>query len=509
MNKKIAVIDIGSNSVRMQISEIQEGKRFRVLLDEKDTVRLGEEVFEKGYFSNEGMERALRTMDKFRQIIDHQGVDHIRAVATAGFREAANQEELVKYLFYEANIPVEVISGAEEARLIALGVFSNFELENKNALIVDIGGGSAELIVGNKDQVFDVKSSSLGCTRLTRYFLKSNPVKAYEVELLEQHIDEIIKRTKNNNQKVDIIIGTGGSLTNLTEIIYKMNKKKTNTISRDVTLQQVLDLNEELIKRNYDERILLPGLEQKRVDIILSASKVIERIMKAYDLTTYTSLDKGLRDGLTIETISNLGIYFPYQKDNLLIKEQRIWEIGHKYRFEEKHALNVSTLSVKLFDSLKQAFGLKEKWKEYLKAASMLHDVGYYISYSKHHKHSQYLIENSEFVGFDEREVQIIANIARYHRKSMPKITHQSYRKLSILEKDIVMKMSAILRVGDALDRSHRESIHNFDVKINEESVLIKVYAPKEELLMEQEGVNIKSDMFERVFKKQVILETE
>lgn len=510
MKKKLAVIDIGSNSVRLQISEIQESKRFRVTLEEKDTIRLGEEVFSKGFFGKESIEKAVTTMQKFKKIIDKQKVDYMRAVATAAFREASNRDELIHTLYQKTGIGIEVITGEEEAKLIARGVFSNYELNGKKALILDIGGGSAELIYGNLDKIFDVKSLSLGCTRLTRFFLKSNPVKTSEMELLGEHIDSLLDDFQNGNgkeQNPDLIIGTGGSLNNITEIIYKLNKKNTQVTHREVSLEEVQKLNRELEIRTLEKRLNLPGLEKKRFDIILAAGKVIEALMLRYQMKSFTSLGKGLRDGLTQDSIHKLGIVFPYQQENPQIKEQRVWEIGHKFFFEEKHAINVTEICMKLFDSLKGPLNLKEKWADYLKTAAILHDIGYYISYSKHHKHSQYLIENSEFVGYNAQEVKMIANIARYHRKALPKITHESFRELSLLEKDVVLKMASILRVGDALDRSHRESIHDFRLDFRGDTIAICVDTSEADLFMEREGLAKKSNLFTQTFKKKVRLE--
>jgi exopolyphosphatase/guanosine-5'-triphosphate,3'-diphosphate pyrophosphatase len=202
-----------------------------------------------------------------------------------------------------------------------------------------------------------------------------------------------------------------------------------------------------------------------------------------------------------------LGIIFPYQKDSELLKEHRLWEIGHRYNFEEKHAENVTELSIRLFNELKKEFNFKAKWHEYLMAAAMLHDIGYYIAHSGHHKHSHYLIENSDLIGFDDNEKKVIANIARYHRKSLPKKSHESFQELSAGDQTTVRKLASVLRIADALDRSHLESIHDFTVKIKDKEIVIKVNAPDKDLFFEREGIDKKGDMFEDTFDKSVVLE--
>ena len=508
MLKQLAVIDIGSNTVRLQISEVLERKRYSVILEEKDTIRLGEEVFKKGFFGPDSFEKARLTMLKFKQIVQQKNIEHIRAVATAGFREAANQQMMLDYLRKETGINIEVISGEEEARMIAMGVLANFDLAGRTALIIDIGGGSAEIITANSKDITDIQSMSLGCTRLTRYFLKNLPVKAHQLEMLENHIDNVLEEIEPNTvlHPVDIIIGTGGSLNNITEIIYKDKKESLNAPAREVSLEQVRKLNEELYKKDEKERLQMPGLDKKRVDIILAAGKVIERVMELYGINSFISLSKGLRDGLTLDTINNLGIHFPYQFDNEVVKEHRVWELGHKYRFDEQHAYNVRDLCRVFFKKLQKPLGFKSKWLEYLDAAALLHDIGYYISFEKHHKHSQYLVENSEFVGFDELEVRIIANLVRYHRKSPPKTSHTLFNELPPAAQEIVMKMASLLRLADALDRSHQEKVHEVDISLSSKELVISIAQPASQLLIEMEGLEHKKDMFEKVFDRSVKL---
>ncbi len=510
MIKRVAVVDIGSNSVRLLISELIEKKNYKILIDEKDTIRLGREVFEKGVFGSSSIRRIKRTLEKFKKIMDDYEVDHVRVVATAAFREAANAVEVKNFISKETGIKnIEIISGKEEGRLIFLGVISNFDLKDKQALIVDIGGGSCELVIGDTDKISYNESLNLGGTRLTKFFLKSNPVKSYELEMLENHLDSVFKRIKLAAKKhdFDMIIGTGGSLNNFTKIIHALDKSNgKNDMFREVELNDVEKLCEDIASKTFRQRLKLPGLDKKRVDIILAAGLVIKKVMKFYGKNAFTSLSKGLKDGLMIDTINRLGIIFPYQHDSELLKEHRIWEIGHRYNFEEKHAENVTELSIRLFEQLKDDFGFDERWHEYLMAAAMLHDIGYYISHSAHHKHSQYLIENSDLIGYDEREKDIIAQIARYHRKSLPKKTHQGYQNLNNGDKEIVNKLASVLRIADAMDRSHLETIHDFRVSIKDNELIIKVNAPESDLFFEIEGVSKKGDMFTWVFDKKVVL---
>ncbi|HCL55805.1 MAG TPA: hypothetical protein DHW82_02195 [Spirochaetia bacterium] len=508
MIKKIAVIDIGSNSVRLQISEIRERKRFRILLEEKDNIRLGEEVFETGIVTQKNIEKAAETLSKYKKIIDNQEVAHIRAVATAGFREASNQKEAVLKIYEMTGIKIEIISGIEEARLIFQGVSSNYDFQGKKVLVVDIGGGSCEMIIGDYQNIDDMKSFALGGTRLTKLYLKNNPVTQYEIYLLEHYIDSVFTKVKTSLERhpFDFIIATGGSVNNITDVIYRLNKKNTNSLSREVSLKETMDLNQELMKRTYKSRLLLPGLEEKRADIILAAGIVMEKIMKFYQKDSFISLDKGLRDGLTIDTITRLGLEPVYLSDITHIRERRIWEIAHKYAFDEKHAVQVTFLALKLFDALSGTLSFKPVWREYLKAAAMLHDIGYHISYSKHHKHSLYLIKNSELVGFEEQEIDIIANIARYHRKSIPKISHVEFRELSILDKEAVVKMASLLKIADALDRSHTACIKDFTVEETNENFIIHPIDSGEDLSLEEEGLKKKRDLFYQLFKKEIAL---
>jgi exopolyphosphatase/guanosine-5'-triphosphate,3'-diphosphate pyrophosphatase len=507
--KRIAVIDIGSNSVRLLVAELIEKINYRILLEEKDNIRLGREVFDKGEFGTRSRTSLVRTIEKYKKIITDYDVDHVRAVATAAFREAANSNEFANYISKHTDLKIEVISGAEEGRLIFLGVSSNFELSDKRALCIDIGGGSCEIIIGSPEKIDFNKSFLLGSTRLTKYFLKSNPVKPFEITMLDEYLEDFLKKIKQTKElpQFDIIIGTGGSLNNITAVVHKMSGLEAKDLFREVSLSEVKSLNSFFEEKTYRQRLKLPGLEQSRADIILAAGKVIEKIMEFYEVNKFTSLDKGLKDGLMIDTINRLGIIFPYQKNSELLIKHRIWEIGNRFNFEEKHAENVTELSNRLFDKLKDKLDFDAKWKEYLWPAAMLHDIGYHIGHSGHHKHSMYMIENSELVGYDEREKKIIANIARYHRKSLPKKSHESFCELDKASQQIVSKMASVLRIADALDRSHLENIHDFTIENGKNTLKIKVDAPEKKLFFEIQGVSKKGDMFEDVFDKKIVLE--
>lgn len=509
MIKRIAVIDMGSNSVRLQISEI-EGKKFKIILEEKDNIRLGEDAFEKGVFTRETIQRTVDTLKRYRQIIDNQDITHVRAVATAGFREVSNQYEVQALIFQETGIKIEIISGAEEARLIFLGVISNYDLQNKRVMVVDIGGGSCELIIGNSLTIEDMKSLRLGCIRMTRHFLKTNPVQKEDLVLFHQELESVFSKIRESMKKhpFDLMIGTGGSLNNIAEILARLSKEPEKKKSRPALLKELQALNQELISRTYSERLLLPGLEERRADILLASGLLMQRILELFQKTEFITLNKGLKDGLTLDTLSKLGIPLPFQEDLQRIKENRLWEIGHKYSFDEKHAKTVTGIAMKLFDALCVPLKLKGEWRDYLKAASILHDVGYHISYSKHHKHSQYLIENSEIIGFDENEIQIISNLARYHRKSLPKISHKKYKDLSIVDKNIVLQMGSILRIADAMDRSHNALFEDFEVFVFENELRMIVNAREDDFSLEREGISKKSDLFEATFNKKVNLET-
>ncbi len=494
----IAVIDIGSNSVRMQISRVQDGM-YDVVEEYKRMLRLGDDVFLDGLIKETTIEKLITTLNEMKELYLSKSVNTVRAIATASFREASNADYVIDKIKQSTGISIEIIDGQNEAYLGFLGVSANFELKDSRVLITDIGGGSAEfMVVDNEKPVFS-KSTPFGCNKLLHRYFKSDPVKESEVIRFKEDMDKEISALPIDD-KIEHIVCLGGTLNNISYIAGKGNSDRVKYVDRKF-LKGFL---REIIGKNIEERTNIKYLEPKRADIVLPAALLIDKILYKAQKSGFYTLSGGLRTGLTIDTINKAGIVLDFQKKHHSLRLARIIQIGKKFNFEKAHAMQVKKLALSIFDKTKKLHKLQDREKNILEAAAILHDCGNYISYSKHHKHSYYLIKNSDFIGYSSKDVELIANVARYHRKSPPKSTHQNFNALNDEEKYIVRALSAILRIADAVDRTHDARVSCVDVEV-QNTVVFFQFTSKKEFLLEINAFESKKNLFEEVFNVKAV----
>ncbi len=499
--KHLAIIDIGSNSISLQISEIK-GKSYDIVEDYKETIRIGDDVFKSGLFSEATINSIIEVLERMKALMDKKEQPFIRTVATAPFRDASNAKEVIDLINDKCGINIEVIDGLQEAELVYLFVSANFQMSNLNALTLDIGGGTTEFILSKKGEIVFSKSLPLGITKLTRDFFNNNPPKKNEIEKLKKYIDETLDEMPID-KSIDTVICTGGTINNISYIYNKRNHLNDTPI-KYIKRKFLKLMSDELKGETFQDRIKIEGIDHQRLDIIQTAAIMTDLILDKSKCKGFFTIKGGLKNGLTIDTLNKKGIKMHFQ-ENVDVRLSRILEIGSKFSFDEEHARQVTKLSKILFSKLKDFFKLDdENWK-LLEAASMLHDIGNYISYDKHHKHSYYLITNSDLIGYDDNEAEIVANIARYHRKSFPKKSHEAYNKLSNKSMSLVKKLSAILRIADALDISHKSLVADINVNINDNIIEI-MPASKNNLELEIQSFNAKKDLLESITKRQVII---
>ncbi|MCD8552619.1 Ppx/GppA phosphatase family protein [Seleniivibrio sp.] len=502
-NVRVAVADIGSNSLRLQISEVKD-KSYRVLEDYKEMIRLGDTIYTLGYFPKETIEILVDTLNNVRRLAESKGCRTIRAIATAAFREADNLGETLNIIEQECGIKIEVISGQEEARLTYLAASANFELKDRYALITDIGGGSAEYTVVRNGDVEKAKSLPLGCNRLTREFLEGDPPTSAQILAMKEHIAEFIDKMKLG-RGLEMVICTGGSMNNVGYICHYKDKNLRDSLVKYVERKFLKKFISDIRMKSNEERIKIEGMEEKRADIILSAAIQTDMILEETGIDGFYTLTGGLRAGLTIDTINKMGIELPFQNSMDGVRYSRLVEIGNKFDFDEAGAFQVEKLAKMLFDGLKDRMGLIERDWALLEAAALLRDIGKHIAYSKHHKHSYYMIKHSELVGYTHEEIEAIASIARYHRKSMPKVAHDEFISLSPAMQLRVEKLAALLRLAIALDRTHKGLIDRLEITVTNVSIDIKPISDKD-ITLEIKDFERNRDMLVKLLKLPVRL---
>ena len=422
-------------------------------------MRLGAEVFLSGRLAPASIGQACDALREFRAEMDRAKVDAYRAIATSAVREAKNGATLVERARREANIELETIEGIEEARLIQLAVTRRIPVGDQRALLVDVGGGSTELTLVEHGKTAFVMSLPLGTVRMLEGYLKgAKTVDRRRERLLEEAIDRALGEVLPKLGKVDILVGTGGNVDTLFELCPAKG--------RAIDVPAMRTLFKKMCAMSNSERRDTWQLRPDRADTILPATAIFLRLAKKLEQTTILAPGVGLSAGILEELVDKF-----FHVWDSAGEAERVLEactrLGRHYHFDEAHARHVCRFATQLFDDLLTVHAFGERDRLLLRAAAVLHDIGDYIHYSGHHKHSYYLIQHADIMGLTPDERAIVANIARYHRKGPPDTTHPNFRDLTKEARGKVRGLAAILRLADALDREHKQKIESVRAAID------------------------------------------
>jgi len=473
MSSTFAVIDAGSNAIRLQIASVEQPGAYRIIEQDRKPARLGHGVFETGKLDSESRKEALDALKKFKSMADKHGAAAIRAVATSAMREARDSASFIEEVS-ELGIDLEVLPEEDEARLISLGILSGLSFDPPLGLFVDIGGGSVELAVCNRTNSFAVFSLPVGAVRLTERFIKHDPPGDKELTAMNrtvlQKLAPAVRRL--GREKFTMAFGSGGTLTSLADMDARLTgeaRQDSLYVLRRARLKSLYDL---LRSQHLKERAALIAGDPRRADILVAGSAVLLAIMNKLALDYIFVSGRGLRDGLMVDLLRKRYAAYKGVWTEEAARSESIEEFGEKFNYEKAHCQHVSKLALSLFDQLRELHGLPDRYLNVLHAAAMLHDVGLFIAYPKHHKHSYYLIKSSGPGSFDPMELDLVANIARYHRKSHPSPKHLPFSQLSAVQQDVVRKLSAILRVADALDYGRQSKVQKIECRRTKAKIL-------------------------------------
>lgn len=502
-----AFLDIGTNSVRLLLVRINANDSFTILSQQKEVVRLGEDEFIDGYLRPEAMRRAALVCRTLADMAHAYEADEIVAIATAATREARNQDEFLRLLREEAGLEVHTISGREEARLIYLGVASGIDLRERRALFLDIGGGSTELVLGSQQQPEFLDSMRLGAIRLTSLFFvpgEPGPVTADRYALIQRYVRNASIRTiqRLGEHGADLMIGSSGTIENLADIAARRFHGRDRAPSDTLTLEQLREVVQALCEMSLEERRSVPGINPDRADIIIAGSIILETLMTDLGMEEIRVSDRGLRQGLIVDYLARTR---PGMLAGMSVRDASVLQLGRRCNFDEPHARTVARLALELFDE-GEAVGLHDlgpQAREWLLHASMLHDVGAFLSYHNHHHHTYYVVRNSDLLGFDQNEIAAIAATARFHRKGFPRKKHPEYEVLGKRARRIVRPISILLRMAENLDRSHAGLVQHvrLDRPKGEEHILMSLVSDAD-CQLELWGVQGTRRVFERAFHR-------
>lgn len=441
----IAAIDVGTNAVRLELARVFPDGALETLHQERDPVRPGDGLFKTGSISREVADRLLLTLKRYAGLSRRYGA-RIRAVATSAVREAKNRDEIVRRAKREADLTLDVISGREEARLICLGVLHG-KPSAKRSLLIDIGGGSTEIAFAQGEQPKALWSITLGAVRLTELFSVNGQVPKKKLALMREFAREAVKEglPATLPRGPETALGSSGTIQAL--VAYARSEGVGHATRREVT-QAV----ERLAKMDADKR--RKRFDPRRADIVVAGAVVLEAVLQHLKLESITAVDRGLRDGILRDLVKRRKV----DRDDSSLHDAAV-AAGLRFGFSREHGEQTAKLALQLFDQLAAVHQLPAAARPWLEVAALLHDVGHAVNYQRHHKHSQYLIQNADIPGLTDREKLLSALIARFHRRSAPEAGHEALEPLTAAELRQVRKCATLLRVADSLDRSHHQPV--------------------------------------------------
>ncbi|MDZ8263299.1 Ppx/GppA phosphatase family protein [Nostoc sp. ChiQUE01b] len=520
----IAAIDLGTNSLHMVVVKIDPTlPAFSIIAREKETVRLGDRNLKTGELKPEIIEKAIAALGRFQEVAKTINAETIIAVATSAVREAPNGKDFLHTIETELGLSVNLISGQEEARRIYLGVLSGMEFNNQPHTIIDIGGGSTELILGDSQQARILTSTKVGAVRLTSELITTDPIsntefqylQAYARGMLERSVEEVLANLELGESPR--LVGTAGTIETLAMIHAR---EKSGVIPSTLngyqfSFKDLQELVNRLRKLSNSERAEIPGMPEKRPEVILAGAVILQEAMTLLSSESITVCERSLREGVIVDWMLTHGLIEDKLRYQSSIRERNVLKLADKYHINLEYSDRVAKFAEGLFD---QTQGSLHHWgtdeRQMLWAATILHNCGHYISHSSHHKHSYYLIRNGELLGYTETEIEIIANIARYHRKSPPKKKHENYQSLLTKEhRQIVSQLSAILRLAVALDRRQIGAVAQVQCEyypqLRQVNLLISPSQSDDDCALELWSLDYKKGVFEEEFGVKLVASLE
>jgi exopolyphosphatase/guanosine-5'-triphosphate,3'-diphosphate pyrophosphatase len=475
---RIAAVDLGSNSIHMIVVQVRPDLSFEVIDREKEMVRLGAGGLDGGRLTEQSMAAGLDVLSRYRRLADSHQVEEIVAAATSATREAENGGEFLRRVEREVGIRVRVISGTEEARLIHVAAGYATDIGRRRAVVIDVGGGSVEITLGTAARPSLARSFKLGVIRLAERFVKSDPIKDADERKLARNI---LKQTGDFLDEIrergfDRVIGTSGTILSLGALAAFPAAPEELRNFR-VTAKSIRRVRERLTSMDLQRRLKLPGLDPKRADISVPGSILLDTLIDRLGAREITLCDFALREGLVIDYIRRNTTTIRQADRYPDVRLRSVVELGERCRYDATHARHVADLAVQLFDRTRTWHKLGDRERQWLEYAALLHDVGVHISYERHHRHSYYLIKNGGLRGFEPEEIEIIALVARYHRRAAPKRAHEGYGGLARASRGAVKVLSSLVRLAEGLDRTRTGVIRDVEIVPNDTHILARLQA--------------------------------
>jgi exopolyphosphatase/guanosine-5'-triphosphate,3'-diphosphate pyrophosphatase len=513
-----AAIDIGSNSVRVKIASVVQ-HRLKVLHEDREVVRLGESVFQSGVISPDAMANTIRALKRFQRATQLHVVDKVRVVATSAMRDARNAAAFTAWVKSATGWNVEVISGLEEGRLIHLGVVTLEPGARGRCLLIDLGGGSCEVTASDAGRVKSMVSLPLGAVRLQQEFLRSDPPGKEDVARLNQYIDRELRRgeKKLGIPKVALVIATSGTAAALAEasvaVTTKGPAKKAAPKSfvrikpSEAKTEDVRKLAERLVKMTNAERAAVPGIGPKRSEIIIGGALVYASLLERMGLKGFRYSKLGLGDGILEQMLAETDLRASVHKKIESERWAGVLEVCRRYGVDEKKAEPVRQHVRQLFDALARVHELPPEYRLWIEAAAMMQDVGKYMNHQGHHRHTQYILANSEIFGFTPEQRQIVSAIARYLGKSRPDAMDRVMRTVPLEDQAHVQQAVVLLRLALALNQDRASAAVQMRTTVYPKRVVLELVPGRGGAALEAWSLKKEAAYFREVFRRDLVVE--
>ncbi|MEE2835309.1 MAG: Ppx/GppA phosphatase family protein [Myxococcota bacterium] len=498
---RIGIVDMGSNAIRFMIAEAS-GREHRIVESHRLAVRLGTPVFQSGMIPDATIADIVDAFRRFRTSCDHQGAKLRRAIATSAMRSARNRDLLVDRVRQASGFEIDVISGTQEAYLLKLAVETKLDLSQGRSVLIDVGGGSAEVVVVDDGAIASANSYRLGALRMLEQFKDADEEDF--VDLMKKHLGGLDHRIAESldDGKIDRYVTVGGNIESLADLVTEQVGHRQKN---DIDACSISDLNDvvrELAEMSVDERIERHRLRADRADAIVPAGLLYAHLGELTRSKHALVPRVGVKEGLLVEVIQGRSKSFAAE-DHVDVALGSCRALGKRFHYEAEHAETVLRLARQLFDQTIELHGLGDRARVLLEAAALLHDIGAAINIDGHHKHSQYLIESTEIVGLGSYERHLVAILARYHRKAAPSRDHDDFMALRRRDRSMIERLAALLRLADALDRQHAGVIRSVEVSIQDQQLsLLPTLTPDDStrLTLEATAVTHKGALFNNLF---------
>lgn len=503
---RIGALDLGSNSFHLLVADVHPDGTFESIAREKDMLRLGDEVARDGRISDPTISRIVESTRHLKKLADASGATEVIAKATSAIRSAANGSDVVDQIEAATDINVEVINGQEEARLIFGAIRASVVIDPAPALCIDLGGGSVELMVGDANRLLWVTSLNLGVGRLTERFVHSDPPSKGERHALEAYLRGSLEAVAEEVALLSpqMVVGSSGTLSDLAAMVvaFQTGDEPRSRNQLTVTRDDFLAVHERIVRAKVSDRRRMPGLEDKRAELIVAGSTFLAVAMDVFGFKQITISEWALREGIILDAV---GHHDPddWSDDPRALRRAAVASLARRCRSDSDHTRNVLRLALELFDETQQLHQLGPTDRELLEYAVLLHDIGQHVSRQGHHRHAAYLVEHAQLRGFSPNEVTFLAALVRHHRRGDPKPSEPLYGALSHADRERVRKLAGILRVADGLDRGRRGAVTRVSAEINDNLVILRVRA-EDDAELELWATRRRRDLFEKVFDREL-----